>query len=302
MYGEGMYAASYDLIVLDCDGVLWLGDEPLEGVAGTLRTLVEAGKRLYFVTNNSQWSTADVAAKLRRLGYGEFVTEGNVWTAVSATVGYFDEKRRAAAADAPPPAAFVIGSAMLKDALAAAGVRLVRPTLTEAERLAMPDDAAGVEVDPAVRTVVVGFDRTFCYFSIAYAVRCLLENPGCELVATNRDYQFPIQGKRLPGAGALVAAVCAGAGREPDAVAAKPSPLMLNAIMAEAGVAPSRTLMVGDMWSDVAFGHRAGARAALVLSGVARAEDVLGWSAEAQPDAVLADARGLVDAALLVES
>jgi hypothetical protein len=143
--------------------------------------------------------------------------------------------------------------------------------------------------------VVVGFDKLLSYFHIAYAVRCLLENEGCQLIVTNRDFQFPMKGKRLPGTGALVAAICTGARREPDVVAAKPSPFMLQSIISAAGVAPHRTLMIGDMWSDIAFGHRAGGRSALVLSGVGTLADAESWSGENRPDAVLADVRGLLD-------
>mmetsp|Transcript_51916 Transcript_51916/g.86104 ORF Transcript_51916/g.86104 Transcript_51916/m.86104 type:complete len:107 (+) Transcript_51916:293-613(+) len=58
--------------------------------------------------------------------------------------------------------------------------------------------------------------------------------------------------------------------------------------------------MVGDMWSDVAFGHRAGTQAALVLSGVATIGEARQWRAEStecSPDIVLHDVRGLVDPA-----
>ncbi len=98
----------------------------------------------------------------------------------------------------------------------------------------------------------------------------------------------------------VVAAIVAGARREPDAVTAKPSPIMLQSLQRRYAVPPERTLMVGDLWSDIAFGHRAGARSALVLSGVAKQEEAKSWTGECQPDAIAADVRGLVDAAHVV--
>ena len=98
-----------------------------------------------------------------------------------------------------------------------------------------------------------------------------------------------------------MAAICTGANREPDAVTAKPSPYMLKSIMKQSAVCGERTLMVGDLWSDIAFGHRAGARAVAVLSGVATLEDTRRWAGESVPDGVLHDVRGLVDPQHVVE-
>ena len=46
-------ADRYDAFLLDLDGVLYRGDEPVEGAPGTVEYLREHGKRLAFVTNNS---------------------------------------------------------------------------------------------------------------------------------------------------------------------------------------------------------------------------------------------------------
>ena len=75
---------------------------------------------------------------------------------------------------------------------------------------------------------------------------------------------------------------------------------MLQSIMAEARTPPDRVLMVGDLWSDVAFGHRAGTRAALVLSGVTSAADAAKLTGESSPDAVFTDVRGTIDAAHVI--
>ena len=143
--------------------------------------------------------------------------------------------------------AYVVGGAGVKAAVRAAGLEVVEP---EVEWGILPDAMALLEVDSAVRVVVLAFDASFCYYHVAYATRCLLENAGCALIATNRDFQFPSQrGRKLPGNGAFVAAVCASARREPDALVGKPEPFALEEIMRDAGVTDaSRVLMVGDMW------------------------------------------------------
>ncbi len=286
-----------DAVVFDVDGVLALGENPIPGALETLTALEDAGKRLYFVTNVSSMGEEAFVQKFERLGYGRFARPGRMWTSCMATSRVLRDLQ--AECDGGM-SAFVIGSDGLKAEIEASGVRLVKPTLTEEERTASPVDMSRVELDPTIRAVVVGFDVSFCYFHLAYAVRCLLELPAVKFVVPNRDYQYPVGGVRTPGNGALVAAVVASARREPDIVAAKPSPFLYSLVLDDCGIPAARTLMVGDLWSDIAFGHRAGARSVLVLSGVSKLEDANSWDGEQVPDAVLHDVRGLLDNAHVV--
>lgn len=47
-----------DVFIFDCDGVIWRGDSLIEGIPETLDKLRAAGKRMFFVTNNSTKSRA----------------------------------------------------------------------------------------------------------------------------------------------------------------------------------------------------------------------------------------------------
>src|SRR5699024_8988611 len=63
--------------ILDLDGVVWLGDAPIDGAAGAVAALQRAGETVAFVTNNSFPRRADVAAKLAAHGieaHGEVIT------------------------------------------------------------------------------------------------------------------------------------------------------------------------------------------------------------------------------------
>jgi ribonucleotide monophosphatase NagD (HAD superfamily) len=44
---------SVDVFIFDCDGVIWKGDSLIEGVPAILDKLRAAGKKIFFVTNNS---------------------------------------------------------------------------------------------------------------------------------------------------------------------------------------------------------------------------------------------------------
>jgi NagD protein len=89
-------------------------------------------------------------------------------------------------------------------------------------------------------------------------------------------------------AGSFIALLEAASGRRVEAVAGKPSPLMLEVILRQWRLAPEECLFVGDrLETDMELGRRAGVPAALVLTGVTNREKLARWPHP--PDFVLED-------------
>ena len=63
-----MIADRYDAFLVDLDGVLYRGADPIEGAAETLATLRSLGKGLAFLTNNSSRTPEAIAAHLTGMG------------------------------------------------------------------------------------------------------------------------------------------------------------------------------------------------------------------------------------------
>src|SRR5674476_1537820 len=59
---------SYDLLVLDLDGVVYVGSDAVPGADVALRMARDAGAALSYVTNNASRTPHDVAEHLRSLG------------------------------------------------------------------------------------------------------------------------------------------------------------------------------------------------------------------------------------------
>ena len=76
----------YDGLILDLDGVVWRGRDPIPGVAETLERLRARGIRLLFVTNDPRHSRATQARRLTEIGIA--ATAEEVLTA-SAAAAYF---------------------------------------------------------------------------------------------------------------------------------------------------------------------------------------------------------------------
>jgi glycerol 3-phosphatase-2 len=227
-------------VVLDCDGVLWLGDEPLPGAADAVSRFRGAGLPVGFMTNNSSLPVDAYVEKLGRLGFEADSSE--VLTSALAAADLL-------AADLAP------GSKIL----ACSG-----PGVVEAL------EARGFEVvdtGPA-EAVVVGWHRTFDFDRLDRASAAI--RGGARFVATNLDATYPAPDGLLPGNGSLVAAVATAAGRQPE-VAGKPEAPTVALVRARFG---DRGVIVGDRPStDGALAQALGWPFALVVSSATLSGD-----------------------------
>lgn len=253
--------AALTTFLLDCDGVLWRASEPVPGVGASLAALRAAGKRVFFVTNNSTKSRAEYVAKLRAT-CGIDAREDEVLSSAYAAALYC----RGAGLTKK---VYVLGQAGLVAELEAVGLTVLGPD--DFDKPFAFGACNPAHLDPDVQAVVAGFDGRASYFKLATAVSYLRYAPGCKFVATNRDATYPDAHQLVPGGGIIVGALAIGAGREPDVVAGKPSLGLLDVIAGlPGGLDAAATCMVGDrLDTDMAFGN-AGRLAAslLVLTGV----------------------------------
>ncbi|XP_072838438.2 glycerol-3-phosphate phosphatase [Pogona vitticeps] len=270
-----------EAVLFDCDGVLWRGEAAVPGAAEAVRRLeAGAGKRLCYVTNNSSRTRGDYTEKLRRLGFPP-AQERQVFSSAYCAARYL----RAALppGGAAASAAYVLGGPALSAELAAAGVAHVGagpapapPTL---------DHAQSGPLDPAVGAVLVGYDPHFSYAKLCLSLRYLMRDPGCLLVATNRDHRLPLEGGRaVPGTGCLVKAVETAAEREAFVIG-KPSRYIFDCVVSEFNIDPARTIMVGDrLDTDILMGNTCGLTTLLTLTGVSTLEEVQGHLESSCPE------------------
>ncbi|KAI6192440.1 Phosphoglycolate/pyridoxal phosphate phosphatase family protein [Aphelenchoides fujianensis] len=59
----------FDTFIFDCDGVLWLGSDRIEGSPAFIDLLLANGKQVLCMTNNATVSRATYGKKLAKLGY-----------------------------------------------------------------------------------------------------------------------------------------------------------------------------------------------------------------------------------------
>jgi glycerol-1-phosphatase len=257
-------ADDFEGFLVDLDGVVWIGRELLPGAVEGLRALIDAGKEIVFVTNNSVRQPAAYAEYLREAGIP--VGDDRVVTAGASTAQLAAERVGAGGT------AFVIGAPGFKETVAGAGLVLLEG---EAARSAA--------------SVVVSGHREFDYAELLTATFAL--RAGASLFGTSRDPTLPMPGGAWPGTGATLAAVETASGKRAE-IGGKPERHLFEQARALIPNA-ERVAMVGDrLASDIEGGRRAGLATILVLSGTCSREQA--EAAEPPPDHVIDDLPGLL--------
>lgn len=279
------------LLLVDLDGVVYRGREPVPGVAAVLAGRVARGDEVVYVTNNSMHYRADYVTRLTAMGAP--VAADRVVSSARATALYLAEH------EPPIRRVLVLGGRGLRRELEDVGLAVVdaREAAEQlAEREADATPAGGPPVDPfelAGRpdAVVVGLDPRLTYRTLAFAADVI--RAGARFVATNRDPVYPSERGLRPGAGAIVAALEATTGVTPVSIG-KPAPFLLEEAARAVGRRAAEAVMIGDgLLTDLAAAHAVGARSVLMLTGVTTRAQLEELPASQGPDAVAADAAEL---------
>jgi 4-nitrophenyl phosphatase len=254
-------------LLIDLDGVVYTGRDPIPGAAGFLSDARRRGLKFLLVTNNSTTSPELVAERLR--GMHIDVLPEEILTSAQAAVAYVR-------AHAEPGARVrIVGEAGLRQAVEAEGFVVVE------------DGQASCD------WVIAGLDRAFTYEKLAGATRAIMG--GARFVATNVDALLPVEGGQVvPGAGTMIAAIQTATAVAPI-VLGKPEPGLFQVGVQRLGGLPlDQVAMIGDrMDTDVVGGQRAGLRTILVLSGVTTPVEAA--ASNSQPDATVADLAHVAD-------
>ena len=286
--------------IFDMDGVLYRGSIVMPYAQKALARLRKAGWQVFFATNNSTATRDEYVTRLATLGLGGDLE--HVVTSAYATAHYLERL-------VPKPKdVLVIGADGLRTEIRAVGIGV-----RDAQALPgshPPPDAAADGVSPgAMRryltsltlppppdTVVVGLDLHLTYAKIAEAQRAILA--GARFICSNRDRAYPVEGRLLPGAGTIVAAIEVATGQTAVCIG-KPEPFLFEealrrASLGEQSAGPGRSsgtgpvVVVGDSTDyDVVAAHRVGATGVLILTGLTEESALDGAKGEAAPDHVI---------------
>ncbi len=228
--------------LLDMDGVLVRGSSLIPGAADFIGRLEAAGARYLVLTNNSSYAPRDLHARLARIGLR--IPESAIHTSAQATAMFLSDQK-------PRGSAYVVGEAGLTSAL---------------------HDVGYIISDHRPDYVVVGETTSYSFERITQATR--LVAAGARFIATNPDTSGPGDGGVIPACGAVAALIASASGVQPYFIG-KPNPLMTRTALRKIEAHSENSVMIGDrMDTDVILGTEGGLETVLVLTGIARREDV----------------------------
>ena len=191
--GHGMRLPDKRCIVLDMDGTIYMGDNPIEGAVAFVQRHWE-DVDFFFLSNNTSKAPETYIKKLNGMG----ITTGreDYLTSVDAAIDLL--RRRY-----PGRRCYVQGTRSFYDQLAAAGI----PVTCDRED--------GAEI------LLSGFDRELTFQKLEDA--CILLNRGVTWLATNPDWVCPTWYGAVPDCGSVCEMLHRATGREPEFIG-KPRP------------------------------------------------------------------------------
>lgn len=248
-------------LLLDIDGTLYVGDQPLPGAEAAIRRLEERGIELRYLTNTTRFSRRELAERLRAMNFP--TTEAQLFTAPVAAAEW-----------------------LRRQGIERIALYVPDSTLDDFRSFesAHPGEAA-----QAVVVGDLGEQWTFAHLNAAF--RQLLE--GARLVALQRNRYWRTPDGLTIDAGAFVAALEYAAGVQ-AIVVGKPSAEFFRLASDSLPPAAHPALVVGDdIETDIAGGAAAGLQTVLVRTGKFREETLA--AAASRPTVVLDSVADLPD-------
>jgi phosphoglycolate/pyridoxal phosphate phosphatase family enzyme len=269
------------LLLVDLDGVVYRGSDPVPGVAPLLAARAAAGDDVVYVTNNSMHYRADYVTRLAAMGAP--ISPDTVVSSARATALHITRHepgiRRV----------LVLGAGGLERELRDVGLDVV--TAGHAATRMHQEGIEGMAAAGSPDAVVTGLDPNLTYLRLAVAADCV--RAGARFIATNRDPVYPTERGLRPGAGSMAAAVEAASGVTPLSIG-KPSPHLLELAAEAVGRDPRDAVMIGDgLETDLAAARALGARCILMLTGVTTKAQAEALPKDQAPTAIAANAAEL---------
>ena len=233
----------YEGYLIDLDGTIYRGSEPIPAGRRFVEQLQARQIPFLFLTNNTTKTPETVANRLAN-EFSIHVGPETVYTATLATIDYLNDANKG-------KKVYVIGEPGLIEPILAAGYVWEEET---------PD------------YVVVGLDTDVTYEK--FVVATLAIQKGATFIGTNPDKNIPTERGLLPGAGSVIAMIEASTQQKAIDIG-KPEAIIMEKAVETLGMEKANVLMVGDNYTtDILAGINNGIDTLLVLSGFTQKADV----------------------------
>jgi HAD superfamily hydrolase (TIGR01458 family) len=222
-------------VLLDLDGVLYIGDNPVPGAPAALRYLKDRGYSTRFVSNTTRKSRKVIESRLLALGFD--IGKDEIVTPSVAAINY------------------VIGTGLKRCHL-----------LTTPDLLVEFEEAGLIHRDRDVDWVIIGdAGVNFNYDTMNQAFRLVQDGAG--IIALENDRYWMGSDGLMLSAGPFVRGIEYATGKTATLMG-KPSPEFFGMVLRAMGLGPADAVMIGDdVVSDTGGAMKAGMQGILVKTG-----------------------------------
>ena len=221
----------------DLDKTIWNWDKTVIGAEDTIDSLREAGKEVYFHTDNTRLSRREYAKKLTDFGIP--AEKEDILTSGYVAANYLARRNISKT--------YVIGEQGLIDEL----------------------NEKDIDVSQDCETVLVGFDRQFNYEKLSRAFKIL--NEGGELIICSTESSFRTTKQVKPHQGTYNRALDF---ITQPTLSGKPSSVFRKEFKKYFSYFPEKSVFIGDRFADIETGNRLGMATAAVMSGDVDRDDL----------------------------
>ncbi len=228
--------------LIDLDGVLYIGDQPIPGAQAAISNLMKSGYAFRFISNTTRKCRKTLYSRLSAMGFE--IPEEYIFTPPLAAVAYIKKTGR--------KNCFLL-------------------TTGDVDRDFEPVCARDSGAKPDF--VIVGdAGEAITYDNLNSAFRCLME--GAELIALEKDRYWMADDGLSLSAGPFVQALEFASGKK-AMVMGKPSEGFFAMALFDMGLQTGEVAMIGDdIYTDIGGAQQAGMRTIFVRTGKFR-EDIL---------------------------
>ena len=256
-------------ILTDIIGVIWEGDRLLPKIQETISFLRSLNKKIIFVTNSSSKSRRTLARKFAALGIP--VDQEEIFGSCYSAATYLSQ----VLSFPRDKTVYLLGEKGMEEELDAEGISSLGGTCPDDRRHFEHEDFDQLASDENIGAVLCAGDYHITYRKLAKALTYLLQSPDVLFLATNPDSTFRYNGNLVPCAGTITVMPLQYASKRIATICGKPSPAMMDAIVARYTLNKELTCMVGDrLDTDIKFGIQGNLGGTLlVLTGVSALHD-----------------------------
>lgn len=265
-----MLWGKYDALILDLDGVVYVGDLAVSHAIDSLNTIAPAVK-ISAATNNASRTPAQVADHLQKLGLK--ISSRDVVTSAQAGARLLAENVTSGAQ------VLVVGGIGVEEAVKEMGLHPIRATRNHESNSIIANEVDGV---------IQGHGTDTSWWDLNTASLVIAQKK--PWIATNRDSSVPTPYGLGPGNGAFVELLQKLTNFVPM-VAGKPEPGLFTETVKR--LSAKNALVIGDrIDTDIIGANSCGLDSLLVLTGVHRVSDIPDYE-NGQPTYIADDLRCL---------